>query len=293
MSRKVQLGFLLELAAIPIANLVPTKPVTKERRASEMYKKVAASVKAEGLSEAPVVARDGRSSRYFILDGHVRVEALKETGVTEVLCLISTDDEGYTYNQCVSRISPVQANRMITNAIANGVSEERIAKALNLSVSTIQRSRTMLQGICPEAVELLKDKHVAHTAFELMKRVKPLRQIAMAELMNASKIYSGTYARALFVATPESDLLEFAKKRHRDALSAADVAKIEDEQRTLERDYVALTESYGENMMELTLACQYLKKLFASGKVVRYLTARHPDEYAALVKIIEAAGVEQ
>jgi len=41
-----------------------------------------------------------------------------------------------------------------------------------------------------------------------------------------------------------------------------------------------------------TLACQYHKKLFASGKVVRYLTARHPDEYAALVKIVESTGVE-
>ena len=107
MSRKVQFGFLLELVSLPLDSLVPTKPISKERRASEMYKKVVASVKAEGLSEAPVVTRDGRSSRYFILDGHVRVEALKDAGIAEVLCLISTDDEGYTYNQCVSRISLV------------------------------------------------------------------------------------------------------------------------------------------------------------------------------------------
>ncbi len=289
---KVHLAFLLDTVTLPIVNLVPTKPVTDERRATDIYKKMSASVTAEGLSEAPVVARDGRSSRYFILDGHVRIDVLKQVGKTEVECIIATDDESYTYNTGVNHIAPIQANRMILKAIANGVPEDRIAKALHLAASTVERNHSMLQGICPEAVDLLKDKHVAASAFEMLKRVKPMRQIEMAELMNASKIYSGTYARALYVATPENELVEFAKKRRRDALSADDVAKIEHEQRSLERDYVLLTESFGENKMELTLACQYLKKLFASGKVVRYLTAHHTDEYAALLKIVESTSVE-
>ena len=289
---KVRLAFLLDTLVLPIANLVPTKPVNDARRETEIYKKMEAAVTTEGLSEAPVVARDGRSSRYFILDGHVRVDVLKRLGKTEVECIVATDDESYTYNTGVQHIAPIQANRMILKAIANGVPEDRIAKALHLAATTIERNHSMLEGICPEAIDLLKDKHPALSVFEMLKRVKPVRQIEMAELMNASKIYSGGYARALFVATPESELVEFAKKRRREALSADDVAKIEHEQRSLERDYVLLSESFGESMMELTLACQYLKKLFASGKVVRYLTAHHADEYAALLKIVESTGVE-
>ena len=250
---KVHLAFLLDTVTLPIVNLVPTKPVTDERRATDIYKKMSASVTAEGLSEAPVVARDGRSSRYFILDGYVRIDVLKQVGKTEVECLIARTTKATRTTPASTTSRRFRPNpRMILKAIANGVPEDRIAKALHLAASTVERNHSMLQGICPEAVDLLMIAIAAASAFEMLKRVKPMRQIEMAELMIASKIYSGTYARALYVATPENELVEFAKKRRRDALSADDVAKIEHEQRSLERDYVLLTESFGENMMELT-----------------------------------------
>jgi ParB-like chromosome segregation protein Spo0J len=41
-----------------------------------------------------VVARDrGEPGKYLLLDGHLRIEALKDMGKTDVVCLISTDDE--------------------------------------------------------------------------------------------------------------------------------------------------------------------------------------------------------
>ena len=292
MNEQLKLGFLLEMVKVPIAKLVPTKPLSDRDKASERYKKIAASVREEGLSEAPVVSRDGRSSRYFILDGHVRVSVLADAGAEEVDCLVSVEDENYTYNAKVNRIAPIQANRMILKAIAAGVPEERIAKALNIEASTVRASQWLLEGICPEAVDLLKDKPVCVAALEMMKRVKPMRQIAMAELMNASKVYTGSYARAMFVGTPENELIDSAKKRRGKVLSTEDAAKIDNERRSLERDYLLLSESYGENVMELTLARDYVKKLFASGKVVRYLTQKHPDPYAALQKIVESATLE-
>jgi RepB plasmid partitioning protein len=45
---------------------------------------------------------------------------------------------------------------MILKAIERGVSEERIAKALNVDVPTIRRKRQLLDGICPEVADLLK-----------------------------------------------------------------------------------------------------------------------------------------
>jgi hypothetical protein len=61
------------------------------------------------------------------------LEALKLGGATEVDCLVSTDDEAFTYNKRVNRIAIIQEHRMILKAIENGVSEARIAKSLNVT----------------------------------------------------------------------------------------------------------------------------------------------------------------
>jgi len=43
-------------------------------------------------------------------------------------------------------------------ALDDGVPDDKLARALARSVTTIRMSRTMLKDICPEAIELLKDK---------------------------------------------------------------------------------------------------------------------------------------
>jgi hypothetical protein len=71
--------------------------------------------------------------------------------------LISTDDEAFTYNNRVDSIAIIQEHKMILKAIENGVSEERIAKSLNVDVASIRRRWKLPDGICAEAAELLKE----------------------------------------------------------------------------------------------------------------------------------------
>lgn len=40
-----------------------------------------------------------------MLDGHIRLAALRELGRREVPCLVATDDEAYTYNNRINRLS--------------------------------------------------------------------------------------------------------------------------------------------------------------------------------------------
>ena len=49
---------------------------------------------------------------------------------------------------------------MIVRALERGVSEEKIGRALNVDARSIRRRRNLLEGICPEVVELLKDRSV-------------------------------------------------------------------------------------------------------------------------------------
>ena len=188
MSRKavpleVKMAFETEKVHAIIADLQPLRPVTCDIKKTPKYAQIVASVREVGLVEPPVVARlRNDPAKFLLLDGHLRIEALRDLGKEDVECLVATDDEAYTYNKRVNRIAVVQEHRMILKAIERGVSEERIAKALNVDVPTIRRKRQLLDGICPEVAELLKDKHIAiHTFFELKKLV-PLRQITEVQI---------------------------------------------------------------------------------------------------------------
>src|SRR5271154_1966100 len=94
--------------------------------------------------------------------------------------------EACTYNHKVSRVAPIQEHFMIMKAIEQGVSEERIAATLDIDVGRIRQKRDLLVGICPEAIALLKDRDASPGALREIRKVKPMRQIEMAELMLAS-----------------------------------------------------------------------------------------------------------
>src|SRR5262245_37367451 len=109
-------------ARLPIAALLPVKTLRATVKESTKYQQIAASIREVGLVEPPVVCRSGRGL-YLILDGHLRIEILKDMGAAEVECLVATDDEAFTYNKRISRLSPVQEHHMVVRAISRGVSE--------------------------------------------------------------------------------------------------------------------------------------------------------------------------
>src|SRR6516225_2096645 len=263
---------------IAIADIRPLKLVTDIVKKTPKYRQIAASIAEVGIVEPPVVARD-RSERgkYLLLDGHLRIEVLKERGETDVVCLISTDDEAFTYNKRVNRIAIVQEHQMILKAIERGVSEERIAKSLNVDVASIRRKRRLLDGICPEAAELLKDKHVAIPSFSELKKLAPLRQIEAAELMVAMNKYTLSYAKSLVAATPQAQLADRYKSKAIKGLSDDQIALMERESANLEREFRIAEQSYGADHLDLVLANGYLGKLLSNAQIMRYLAQSQLD----------------
>src|SRR5882757_1088657 len=114
-------AFVSDCVVMPIASILPVKAIEKTAKSSHKYRQIAASIREIGLVEPPVVIRNASDTNYLLLDGHLRIEALRDLGQTEVECLISTDDEAFTYNKRVSRLSPVQEQRMIAKAIERHV----------------------------------------------------------------------------------------------------------------------------------------------------------------------------
>src|SRR5579872_2582928 len=185
---------------VPIAHIVSQKQLTPFLRKGHTYRRIAASLEHIGMIE-PVVVFPRPSNDYLLLDGHVRVDILKRRGCTEISAIVATDDEAYTYNKRVNHAPPVTQHFMILKALSHGVSEERIALALNVDVAEILKKRDMLDGICGEAVAILRNKNVTANAFAVLRKMKPLRQIEAAERMVASGTFSISFAKTLLMLT--------------------------------------------------------------------------------------------
>ncbi|MEY9634113.1 ParB-like chromosome segregation protein Spo0J [Bradyrhizobium japonicum] len=122
------MAFEQRTLVVKLTDIQPLKLVSDEVKRSAIYRQIAASVSEIGLVEPPVVTRTrDNSGKFILLDGHLRLEILRDRGLFEVECLVATEDEAFTYNKRVNRIAIIQEHRMILKAVENGVSEARIA----------------------------------------------------------------------------------------------------------------------------------------------------------------------
>lgn len=282
----VKLAFEGASLRIPITDILPLRALTPAILKSVKYAQIASSIEEVGIIEPPVVIRDKTDpDRFHLLDGHVRVDILAKRGDTEVVCLVATDDEAFTYNKRVSRLAIIQEHKMILKAIENGVPEARLARALNVNIASIRHKKTLLDGICPEAAELMKDRHVPIVTIRELKRLKPIRQIEAIELMIAMNKFTITYARSLVAATPEAQLV--GGKKSAKGLSGEQIALMENESAQLEREFKTIEQDYGTDHLDLVLATGYVTRLLGNARVVRHLASTYPDVLAEFQKIAE------
>src|SRR6476661_1862913 len=154
MAQAVRSAFNPHIITLRLDQILPMRQVGASLKQMLKYKRIAASIAEVGLVEPLVVAKPQQGSeQYMLLDGHLRHAALSDLGSLEAACLIATDDEAFTYNKRVNRLATVQEHYMIVRATERGVSEEKLAKTLNVDIRMIKMKRNLLQGICPEVVE--------------------------------------------------------------------------------------------------------------------------------------------
>ena len=292
MTKKVQLGFENDCVTIPVADILPVRVLSKSIKSSRKYTQITASIREIGLVEPPVVARNGDASgSWLLLDGHVRIEVMKDLGQEQVECLVSTDDEAFTYNKRISRIAPIQEHRMILKAIERGVSEEKIAAALDLNPRSIQRKVKLLDGICPEAVAILKDKACTAAVFTTLRKMIPLRQIEAAELMVNANNYSVAYISAILAGTPQAQLVEANKPKRINGVTPQAVARMEKELARLQEGITQIQDTYGQDRLQLTVLRGYVGKLLGNARVLRYLMQTRPEFLSEFQTIAEMESV--
>jgi hypothetical protein len=205
------------------------------------------------------------------------------------MCLVATDDEAYTYNNRINRLATVQEHFMIRRAIERGVSPTRLAKALGVKVDQIAAKVTLLDGLCPEAITLLKDQQFSPSLTRILRKMKPTRQVECVELMLAANSITSSYASALLLATPSDRLVGGKKPSRAIGMSGDQIEKMEREMGNLQGQYKLVEQTYGQDVLNLVLARGYLARLLENLSVSRYLSDHQPEllrEFESILNIV-------
>jgi len=291
--RQVHRAFELKGMTIAIDRLLPTKQLPPDVQKSSKYKVMEVSIREIGIIEPIVVVhKKGAPGYYLLLDGHLRVHILMNQGHTKVFCLLSTDDETFTYNKMVNRIPPIQEHYMIMKAIKRGVSEQTLASSLGLDIDRIKQKRDLLNGICDEVADMFKTRNVPATTFKIIKKMRPIRQIQTAELMVGANDYTSTYAKAMLSLTPSDQLQIGHSSKKEECLSPEQIASMETELMHLESEYKLAEQSLGADVLTMVVYRGYLSHILENSEVSEYLTQRYPEIYKELKRIATTSATE-
>jgi hypothetical protein len=173
------------------------------------------------------------------------------------------------------------------------VSLDRLAKVLSVDVSHISKKVRLLDGICPEAQELLKDRQFSPELSRFLRQMKPTRQVECVELMLSANNVTTSYAEAMLVATPAEMLVEGKKPQRAAGVTQEQMAKMEREMANVQGQYKMVEESYGQDVLNLVLARGYLTRLLDNSAVARYLKQRQPDVLKEFECIVKAVALDQ
>lgn len=129
MTEAVKAAFAPTIVELQLANLLPTRQVTQHQREGVKFRRIASSIAEVGLVEPLVVAPRVGAAPHLLLDGHLRLCALRDLGASTARCLVADDHEAFTYNKRINRLAPIQEHHMIVRAIERGVAQEKLARA--------------------------------------------------------------------------------------------------------------------------------------------------------------------
>lgn len=290
---QLTLAFLPDPLSIPLDLILPSRKASAGILVTRKFLQIQSSIKAVGIIEPLTVGpADKKTGHRILIDGHLRLLALRTLEQTEAPCLESTDDESYTYNTRVNRLSSIQEHLMLRRAVERGVTAQRLADALDLDITSITRKLTLLDGICAEAAAILKDQQFSANLGSVLRKLKPTRQVECVELMVAANNVTMAYANALFAATPASQLVDASKSKKVAGVSPAQMANMEREMGNLQDQYKLAEQNFSQDVFQLFLARTYLSKLLANVEVDRYLQQHHADILTEFKSIVEAESLD-
>jgi ParB-like chromosome segregation protein Spo0J len=288
------LGFDLHTRQVPLGQLLPSKKMPDAARGGRKYLQIVSSIRELGLIEPLSITQpDPSKPEYLLLDGHYRVLALRQLGVESAPCLLAKDDETYSYNHRINRLSTVQAHYMLKRAIDMGVSKERLARAFDVNHTAISQRISLLEGICAQAVALLEDAQFTPEVTGVLRKMKAERQVEAVELMVASNTVSVAHAHALLKATPPDQRKDLKAHTKVKTAPIEQIVKLEKEMNQVHTQYQEAEDHYGTDLLNLVLAKGYLAKLLGNEAVKSFIGRYEPEILGHFERVVNTVSLEE
>src|SRR4051812_47177905 len=120
MARSISEAFKPRVLTLPLSAIISQREVTKLLRSKTSYKKIMTSLKEVGLIQ-PLIVYPKDAAQYLLLDGHLRLDVMRQLGWTTADCIVANDDESYTYNKRVNHLPPIAQHYMLLKALSKGL----------------------------------------------------------------------------------------------------------------------------------------------------------------------------
>ncbi len=175
---------------------------------------------------------------------------------------------------------------MIRRVVHRCVNEECLVRSFNVKLSSTNRRINLLEGICPEAIELLQDKHFTPDSTRIPRNMKAACQVEAVALMIASKTITVAHSEALLKATPPEQRTDVkSAERENKTESIERIEKLEKEMSQVQESYTQAEQNFGSDLLNLVVAKGCLTKLLANGTAKSY-TGRHDSEILTRLELV-------
>lgn len=269
----------------PIAILLPSRTIPVNVRSSNKYKQILTSIAEIGLIE-PVMIFITENGEHKILDGHLRIEALKDLEITHAHCLISPVEDTYSYNKRVNHLTILQEQRMLLKAVESGVSVEKLCAVLGLSQGIINTRLRISEGISKEALALLADKNVSQNVFDVLRKIKLHKQMDFVATMITLNNFTKKFALSMLHALPAEHLVRKPDNAPEDKDMIKTLARLEKEMAALQVETQDIQNEFAENNLNLMVVRSYIAKLLSKNEIIHWLYDNKSEYLDVLKKVL-------
>jgi len=254
--------------------------------ANRGFRKILASIKAIGLIEPLSVYPD--NGAFVILDGFLRYTVCKELGVKRVPCLIHKDNQAYTFNRNVNRLSGYQEVRMLRKSLET-LDAKTIAATFGMTTIRHRLAPSLTKHLHPNVLAAFRDNLIGRTCAMEFTNTCHDRQLEMLADMKRVGDYSPTFCRTLVIQTPAS---RRAKKEVRKSWAEDDVRKQQMLARLQHAEkqhafYAQLYRQYSTDLLKLVF---YVRKMLANAKVESHLQSHNSEILVRFRQVVGEIG---
>src|ERR1700719_3062472 len=111
--------------------------------------------------------------------------------------------------------------------------------------------------------------------------------------MSAMNNFTARSPQALLAATRREDLAQPDRPKKIRGLTPEQMARMEREIDGLQREFKAVSASYGNTVLKLVVAAGYLSSLISNPRVSGYLERHHPEILSEFRAIVAATSLEE